>query len=95
MDAVAVPEIFDALAHEADNTEPLWANQVLKLDTDTRYVVNEALSTSGIKSSDVVTDGIMFSWLILILFVGISYPVLMVIFYNPRTTERAEVINVS
>jgi len=44
-------ETFDALAQEADNTEPLSANQPPKDVTVTRYVVNELLSTNGMKSS--------------------------------------------
>jgi hypothetical protein len=44
-------EILDELAYDADNTEPLSANQPPKDVTVTRYVVNELLSTNGTKSS--------------------------------------------
>jgi hypothetical protein len=51
-------------AHEELNTEPLLSNTVSNEEIGVLYVVNDPLSTIGIKSSVVGIDN-EFNWLIL------------------------------
>jgi hypothetical protein len=53
---VAAPADLDALAQEAVKQDPLSAIQLPNAEIVTRYVVNELLSTSGMKSSAFIIE---------------------------------------